>query len=197
MQDWILLEFCQSVKARTFYYEEEKSALRLCQKKAHNPTWNDPRVDFSFRMHVLIKWALQLDVVFCIPFVPKDNKKSSFTDDAVYIYTFSVFYIITQKCSAFLQLHTVLERESYGWCTWMCVTTEVLLFCSFPTPLTLVHPRLHLKMGFKVHVGWTQLATFVAVETRLTHGQVVENSGSGSLRGYRDLSRFMDFTVQT
>ena len=49
---------------------------------------------------------------------------------------------------------------------------------------------------FKVHVGRTQLATLVAVETRLTHGQVVENSGSGSLRGYRDLSRFMDFTVQ-
>lgn len=27
---------------------------------------------------------------------------------------------------------------------------------------------------FKVHVGWTQLATVVAVETRLTHGQVLE-----------------------
>lgn len=51
-------------------------------------------------------------------------------------------------------------------------------------------------MGFKVHVGWTQLATLVAVDTRLTHGQVVENRGSGSLRGYRGLSRFMDFTVQ-
>lgn len=51
-------------------------------------------------------------------------------------------------------------------------------------------------MGFKVHVGWTQLATLVAVETRLTHGQVVENSVGGSLRGYRGLSRFMDFTVQ-
>ncbi len=50
-------------------------------------------------------------------------------------------------------------------------------------------------MGFKVHVGWTQLATLVAMETRLTHKQVVENSVSGSLRGYRGLSRFMDFTV--
>lgn len=39
------------------------------------------------------------------------------------------------------------------------------------------------KDGFKVHVGWTQLATSVAVETRLTHGQVVEDSVSGSLRG--------------
>lgn len=46
---------------------------------------------------------------------------------------------------------------------------------------------------FKIHVGWTQLATSVAVETRLTHGQVVENSGS--LRDYRGLSGFMDFTV--
>ena len=51
-------------------------------------------------------------------------------------------------------------------------------------------------MGFKVHAGWTQLATLVAVETRLTHGQTVENSVSGSLRGYRGLSRFMDCTLQ-
>lgn len=74
-------------------------------------------------------------------------------------------------------------------------THSLLLFCSFPTPVTRVQQRLHLKMGFKVHIGWTQLATLVAVETRLTHGQVVENSVSGSLRGYRGLSRFMDFTL--
>lgn len=34
---------------------------------------------------------------------------------------------------------------------------------------------LHLKTGFKVHNGRTELATLVAVETRLTHGEVVEN----------------------
>lgn len=67
---------------------------------------------------------------------------------------------------------------------------------SFPTPLTRVRQWLHLKIGFKVHIGWTQLATSVAVETRLMHGQVVENRVSGSLRGYRGLSRFMDFTAQ-
>lgn len=51
-------------------------------------------------------------------------------------------------------------------------------------------------MAFKVHIGWTQLATLVAVETRLTHGQVVEKRVSGSLRSYRGLSRFMELTVQ-
>lgn len=85
--------------------------------------------------------------------------------------------------------------KSFAWSA-IVPSPTILLLCSFPTPLTLVHQRLHIKMGFKVHVGWTQLATLVAVDTRLTHGQVVENSGSGSLRGCKGLSRFVDFTVQ-
>lgn len=67
------------------------------------------------------------------------------------------------------------------------------LFHSLGPPLALaLVPFLPFKMGFKIHVEWTQLATLVAVETRLTHGQIVENSVSGSLRGFRGLSRFMD-----
>lgn len=50
--------------------------------------------------------------------------------------------------------------------------------------------------SLKVHGGRTQLATLVAVETRLTHGQIVENSVSGSLRGCRESSGFMDCIVQ-
>lgn len=110
---------------------------------------------------------------------------------------FSFFLTLHFNIAFFFITHWLPSRlsKSFAWSA-IVPSPTILLLCSFPTPLTLVHQRLHIKMGFKVHVGWTQLATLVAVDTRLTHGQVVENSGSGSLRGCKGLSRFVDFTVQ-
>lgn len=127
----------------------------------------------------------------------------------------SLFYIITHSFSAFSD--ALFGRGMF----WMGEFSDLLFnfhisFHFFFTYATLaalisclkchrsfvsdstysVRQWLHLKIGFKVHIGWTQLATSVAVETRLMHGQVVENRVSGSLRGYRGLSRFMDFTAQ-
>lgn len=99
------------------------------------------------------------------------------------------FFLLLYTCHfgyTLLKLINCLKGHHFSSCLPFCFIRLLL-----HSLLHLFH-FFHFKMGFKVHVEWTQLATLVAVETRSTHGQIVENSVSGSLRGYRGLSRFMD-----
>lgn len=180
-----------------------RKILRHCQKKVHNTAFTDLRVDFRFKMQVWNKNELR----GCLYSFYTKKTKIPLLQAMLCTSTHfrhSLFYIITHSFSAFSDagrgmlpfpyfisfFSSLTPLWPHSSAAWSAIVPP------FPTPLTRVHQWLHLKIGFKVHIGWTQLATSVAVETRLTHGQVVENRVSGSLRGYRGLSRFMDFTAQ-
>ena len=71
-----------------------------------------------------------------------------------------IFFTHTAPGAFMLKLINCLKCRSSYICSPLLLLLLLLFFkAHFLTLLALVHQRLHLKMGFKVPVEWTQLAT--------------------------------------